>query len=180
MAADAAGAALGPGIVQVAYHVPDPAAAAIRCAERYGWGPFYLFEHIPLARSSYRGRALPFDHSSAYGQAGEVMVELITQHGDAPSAVRERYAADASGLHHTACFAPDLTTTLARQVAAGANVVQDAETADGVRFVMLEAPLLGHLLELYEPSPALLGFYAFIRRKARDWDGSRPLRRLDG
>jgi hypothetical protein len=177
VAEDAAAAAPAPGIVQVAYHVPDPAAAAARCAALYGWGPFYLFEHIALARSSYRGRALPFDHSSAYGQAGEVMVELITQHGDAPSAIRERYAADASGLHHTARFAPDLEAALARQRAAGASIVQDAETADGVRFVMLEAPLLGHLLELYEPSPALVGFYDFIRRKARGWDGSRPLRR---
>jgi hypothetical protein len=41
--------------VQVAYHVPDPAAAAERYAREHGWGPFYLMEHIPLERSLYRG-----------------------------------------------------------------------------------------------------------------------------
>ena len=37
---------------------------------------------------------------------------------------------------------------------------------------------LGHMLELYEPGEALTRFYAFVRRKAVDWDGSEPLRRL--
>ena len=41
--------------VQVAYHVPDPVAAAERCARDFGWGPFFLMEHIPLASSLYRG-----------------------------------------------------------------------------------------------------------------------------
>lgn len=165
-------------IVQIAYHVPDPVAAAESFAARYGWGPFYLYEHIPLARSSYRGRSLPFDHSSAYGQAGEVMVELIMQHDDTPSAVRERYAAGASGLHHVAQFVPDLELAIRAEVDAGGAVVQDAETGDGTRFVMLDIPHLGHLVELYEPQESLARFYAFIRDKSQGWDGARPLRRL--
>jgi hypothetical protein len=74
---------------QIAYHVPDPVTAAADCARRYGWGPFYLLEHIPLASCEYRGRPARFDHSSAYGQAGDLMVELISQHDDEPSVVRE-------------------------------------------------------------------------------------------
>ena len=37
---------------------------------------------------------------------------------------------------------------------------------------------LGHMLELYEPGPDLLRFYAYVRKAAAGWDGSRPLRRL--
>ena len=70
--------------VQIAYHVPDPEAAAERYAREHGWGPFFLMEHIALERSLHRGTPAKFDHSSAYGQAGELMIELITQHDDTP------------------------------------------------------------------------------------------------
>jgi hypothetical protein len=78
--------------VQIAYHVPDPAEAAHELAARRGWGPFFLIEHIPLARCLYRGAPAALDHSSAYGQAGDVMIELITQHNAGPSALRDLFA----------------------------------------------------------------------------------------
>ncbi|MGI9245113.1 MAG: VOC family protein [Steroidobacteraceae bacterium] len=172
-------AALRP--VQVAYHVPDPVAAAEQFARDFGWGPFYLMEHIPLARSAHRGRPAPFDHSSAYGQGGEVMIELITQHGDGPSALRDMYAAHETGIHHVACFVPDLQAALAEFRAAGAEIALDARTQTGVDFALVDTVArLGHMLELYEPGPDLLRFYAFVRGKSVGWDGSRPLRALRG
>lgn len=165
--------------VQIAYHVPDPAAAAERFAREHGWGPFYLMEHIPLARSLYRGAPMPFDHSSAYGQAGDLMIELITQHNEAPSALRDMYATHEIGIHHVACFVPDLRVALDAFRQRGVVVALDATTTTGVDFAMLDVVAeQGHMLELYEPGPDLLKFYAFVRRAAQDWDGSRPLRRL--
>jgi hypothetical protein len=165
--------------VQIAYHVPDPVAAAERLAHEHGWGPFYLMEHIPLSRSLYRDAQTQFDHSSAYGQAGDLMIELITQHNDAPSALRDMYAPTQSGIHHVACFVPDLAQALAGFRQRGVAVALDARTATGVEFAMLDVVAeRGHMLELYEPSPDLLRFYAFVRRAAQDWDGSRPLRPL--
>ncbi len=164
--------------VQIAYHVPDPVHAAAECARRYGWGPFYLLEHVPLSACLYRGCETPFDHSSAYGQAGDLMVELITQHDDAPSVIREAYASDASGLHHVAHFVPDLSAALTHVISEGGSVVMDATTADGVRFAMVQMPLLGHYIELYEPSPNLKRFYGYIQKKSIDWDGAEPLRRF--
>jgi hypothetical protein len=35
------------------------------------------------------------------------MIELISQHGDAPSALRDMYAANEFGIHHVATFVPD-------------------------------------------------------------------------
>jgi len=165
--------------VQIAYHVPDPAVAAETFARDFGWGPFFLMEHIPLERSLYRDRPQTFDHSSAYGQAGPVMVELITQHDNAASALRDMYAAHESGLHHVACFVPSLTAALAGYRERGVAIALDARTQTGVDFAMVDlTATLGHMLELYEPGPDLLRFYAYVRKCADNWDGSRPLRHL--
>lgn len=165
--------------VQVAYHVPDPVAAAEHYAREYGWGPFFLMEHIPLEHARYRGQPAEFDHSSAYGQAGELMVELITQHGDHPSALRDLYAPHESGLHHVAYFVPDLAAALRAFRERGQALALEARTVTGVDFAMVDAVAeFGHMLELYEASASLTKFYAYVRRKADGWDGRDPLRRL--
>lgn len=167
------------GAAQIAYHVADPAQAAVECARRFGWGPFYFLEHISLASCSYRGLPSQFDHSSAYGQAGDLMVELITQHDDAPSVIREAYARHETGIHHVAHFVPDLPNAIQHFSTQGGSIVMDATTVEGVRFVMMDVPLLGHYLELYEPTPALTRFYGYIKKKSIDWNGVDPLRRLN-
>jgi catechol 2,3-dioxygenase-like lactoylglutathione lyase family enzyme len=165
--------------VQIAYHVPDPAAAAREYAHRHGWGPFFLMEHIRLTRAVYRGRPIDFDHTSAYGQAGDVMVELIAQPGAAPSPLRDLFGPEESGLHHVACFVDDVDAEVARLEAVGYPVALSATTATGVDFVMVDASAdLGHMIELYEPGEALARFYAFVRRAAAHWDGSEPVRPL--
>lgn len=165
--------------VQIAYHVPDPVAAAERCAREFGWGPFFVMEHIPLTRSLYRGTPAEFDHTSAYGQAGEMMVELITQHNDGPSALRDLYAPHETGVHHAACFVEDLAATVQAYAQEGIVVALDAHTKTGVHFVMLDTSAsLGHMLELYEPNEDLRRFYAHVRKCAEGWDGERPVRRL--
>ncbi len=164
--------------VQIAYHVGDPAAAARELSAQYGWGPFFLLEHIPLAHCSYRGAPASFDHSSAYGQAGDVMVELITQHGDAPSALRDLFASHERGVHHVACFVDDLALALAEQRARGLEIALEAATANGTHFAMVDTSReLGHMLELYEREK-LAPFYAMVRAASRDWNGSDPVRRL--
>lgn len=165
--------------VQFAYHVPDPAAAAERYARDFGWGPFFVMEHIPLARSLHRGREAAFDHTSAYGQAGDVMVELITQHNDGPSALRDMYAPMESGLHHVAYFVPNLADALAAFRARGHEVALDAATATGTEFAMVDLVRdLGHMIELYERRDDLAKFYAYVKRKSEGWDGSNPVRKL--
>ena len=165
--------------VQIAYHVPDPAAAAERYAREFGWGPFFLLEHIALADVLYRGQPAEFDHSSAYGQAGDVMIELITQHNPGPSVLRDLYAPDESGLHHVAYFVPDLAAALDSFRARGNSVALEARTATGTEFAMVDVVReLGHMIELYEQEEDLAKFYAFVRRKSEQWDGGNPVRRL--
>ncbi len=90
--------------VQIAYAVPDAAAAAAEWAATYGAGPFFVRPHITVTNVRYRGRPAEFDHTSAYGQWGGIMVELVQDHGAGPSAVRDMYAPEESGLHHLAFF----------------------------------------------------------------------------
>lgn len=165
--------------VQIAFHAPDIAAASARWTTASGAGPFYLLEHVALARCVYRGRASQFDHSSAYGQYGDVMIELIHQHNDQPSPVRDMYGAKEEGPHHAAVFAADLDAAAGACAARGFAIALDATTATGVRFLMADARAeCGVMLELYERTEALARFYAFIRRKSEGWDGVDPLRRL--
>ena len=164
--------------VQIAYHVPDPAEAAREAAARRGWGPFFLIEHIALTHCLYRGAPAAFDHSSAYGQAGDVMVELITQHNDGPSALRDLFAPHERGVHHVACFVDELASALTAQRALGYEIALEAATANGTAFAMVDTSReLGHMLELYERAK-LAPFYALVREAARAWDGSDPLRVL--
>jgi Glyoxalase/Bleomycin resistance protein/Dioxygenase superfamily len=165
--------------VQLAYHVPDAAAAAAEFARLHGWGPFFLMEHIPLADCVYRGAAAHFDHTSAYGQAGEVMVEFIQSHGETPNVLNEAFASGATGLHHVAMFETDLGVALSAWEQRGFAVAMRATTTTGVEFAMVDTrTLLGHYLELYPPVRGLQKFYAHVKRAAIDWDGSDPVRRL--
>jgi hypothetical protein len=166
--------------VQIAYHVPDPERAALDFSRRFGWGPFFYFEHIALSRCRYRGQPAAFDHSSAYGQAGELMVELITQHDDAPSVLRDLYARDAVGIHHVAHFVQSLPDAMDDARRADVDIALDACTSTGTAFVMLDLTRqLGHMIEIYEGCGDLMKFYRYVRRAADGWDGTAPLRRLN-
>lgn len=158
---------------QVAYAVDDLERAAARFAERTGAGPFFVVEHIALA-DVRRLDGLPhFDHSSAYGQWGEVMVELVHEHTPPITAP--------PGLHHVACLVADLPAAVAACTAAGWGEVLRARTTGGLEFSFCDARHeLGHLVELYEPSARLLEFYAMVAAAATEWDGARPVRRLSG
>ncbi len=165
--------------IQIAYHVDDPEREARRCAAEFGWGPFFLLEHIPLSRCYYRGKPATFDHTSAYGQAGDLMIELISQSDDSPSALRDLFRADQRGVHHVAHFVENLKDALASYRNRGVAIALEAETTNGVSFAMVDTTrTLGHMLELYEPVLALTRFYSFVRRASEGWDGSAPVRRL--
>lgn len=165
-------------IRQVAYFVPDIDAAARAHSVAFGSGPFFVLRHVPLKWSEHRGARVTHDHSSAYGQWGAVMVEFVQQHGRDPSAMHDMYPAGSgrSGFHHTAHFVPDLDAAIAEF---GHPLAQLSETATGTRYAFVDATgTLGHMLELYEPTESLTGFYAMVAGAAQGWDGRDPVRAL--
>ena len=164
--------------VQIAYAVHDLDDAAPRWAATTGAGPFFVAEHIPLRSARHRGRPASFDHSSAYGQWGDVMLELVRDHTTGPSPVRD-VVGDGEGLHHLAFLVDDLAAEVERLAAAGWPEALWAETSVGAAFAFCDATAdLGHMVELYEPTPMLVGFYDLVAEAARGWDGRHPVRRL--
>lgn len=164
------------GVVQVAYLVSDVRSAALRHSEAFGSGPFFVADHIPLQSVSHRGGPAVFDHSSAYGQWGPVMVEFVALHAARPASLASAAGVGDTGIHHVARFVADLDTEASRLVAAGYGQVLLARTASGLRFAFHDGGRLGHLLEIYEPAPGLTAFYDRVASAADGWDGSAPLR----
>lgn len=158
------------GPVQIAYAVDDVVAAAESCVAR-GAGPFFIRSHIEVTNSRVRGVNAPFDHSSAYGWWGDLMVELLCEHHDATERI-----GPSVGVHHMAFFVDDVGAAQHLLGEQGWQEVLYAE-AGQTAFAMHDATAqLGHLVEIYQPNDRLTGFYEMVRDSARDWDGSTPLR----
>ena len=148
-------------IRQLAYKVNDLEAAAAAHHRAFGSGPFFMARHVALASSQHRGVERPFDHSSAYGQWGSVMVELVVQHNPDDSALHEMFpwGSGKQGLHHAALFVDDLEAEIARFEADGAPLAQLSVTEGGTAFAFVDTlPTRGHMLELYAPTPLQTGF----------------------
>ncbi|MCP4833915.1 MAG: hypothetical protein GY895_04055 [Phycisphaera sp.] len=159
--------------VQVAYSTDDVHAAALRWAAR-GIGPFFVIEHIALTNVEIDAKPSTFDHSSAYGQWGSVMVELVQQHDPGPDPV-----VGTSGIHHIASFVDDFDAASAELSADGFPRRLVATTSGGQAFAFHDArATMGHLLEIYERTDRLAAFYAMVRDASVNWTGDDPVRIL--
>jgi len=157
--------------VQIAYAVVDVREAASSFCVSTGAGPFFVIDHIALARACVHGIDAPFDHSSAYGQWGPLMVELVREHTSP--------IVEPGRVHHLAFMVQSLEAAATWCVERGWSEVLLAETTGGQQFAFHDArDQLGHLVELYEPSPGLIAFYAMVADAAEGWDGIDPLRTL--
>jgi hypothetical protein len=158
--------------IQNAYYVPDIDAAIASWHRLWGLGPFFVRRHIQLPEVRYRGEPSRLDITAAYVQAGPIMVELVTQHDDTPSAFREMYASHESGLHHVAVLPDDYDALLAHYQRCGFDVVTELRTASGRGAAYVDTRrALGHMVEVYWPSPGLTKLYADVAAAAQGWDG---------
>lgn len=96
------------------------------------------------------------------------MIELFCQHDDAPSAVRERFAENETGLHHVACFVDDYIAALEQAAAAGLTVAMTARAGTTDFAFVDDVAARGHYWELYEGTDALQGFYDHVRSLHED------------
>lgn len=168
-------------VVQIAYHVTDIRRAARDMAAKFGAGPFFVNENITLSWAEHRGEPADFVHSSAYGQWGEVMVEMLHQEDDSTNTpYRDMYAPDEEGLHHTAIMVADMDQAIEHFEGQGLPLV----TRCGIRtrdteFAFIDArAALGHMIEIYPVSDGLLGFYKMVRDASVGWTGEDPVRMI--
>ncbi len=159
-------------IIQDAYYVRDLDAAINGWHAMWGIGPFLVRRHIALPEVRYRGQPSELDISAAYVQAGPIMVELVTQHCESPSAFREMYTREQQGFHHVAVLPDDYERVLNDYARAGYPVVTELRTASGRGAAYVDArALLGHFVEIYRPSDGLTALYRDVAAAAANWDG---------
>jgi len=163
---------------QLAYFCADIRAAALAHHRRFGSGPYFVADNIPLATSVHRGVERLFDHSSAYGQWGDVMIEFVQQNNSGPSAMHDLYPEGSGrwGLHHAALWVEDVDRAARRMAKEGFPPAQRSVMNDGFVFVFVDtSATYGHMLELYAPTGTLVDFYGAVADAARGWQGGEVL-----
>lgn len=158
--------------VQLAYHVKDVDEALERYNRMFGLGPFVMRRHVSLDGATYRGKPSNLDISAAHAQMGAIQIELIQQHGDEPSMLRDMYASDEEGIHHAAIFPHNFEAMIAHFAQKGLEESTRLVTAEGRGAAFIDArEMLGHMLEVYIVNQSLLDFYSLVAKLASDWDG---------
>ena len=164
-----------PVIHHVGYVVDDLRAGVERFARDVGAGPFYAMEHIAFDEVSFEGGEAVYDHSSAFGAWGPILVELTQVHEARPAGLADALSQPGDGIGHVAWLADDLPAEVARLEAAGLHLFHTGRTGP-VSAAWLTGPPFGHPVEVLQRGPEVLGFYAMLRDAAEGWDGSDPLR----
>ena len=160
-------------ISQIAYHVSDIRTAGKKMFLQFGAGPFIISENIKLADGNHRGEKTQFIHSSAYGQWGNVMLELVKQEDKSMNTpFREMYGPEEEGFHHAALIVDNFDKAVVHFDSCGMPLLTRCTTAQGnVEFGFIDArKTSGHMLEIYERSPTLLKFYQLVKNRAEEWD----------
>lgn len=165
---------------QIAYAVDDVVLAAERHHKLFGSGPFFMAEHVLACNFVHRGIPGTFDHTTLFGQWGDVMIEFVTQHNDGPSYIHDMYPYRSGtwGLHHVALIVSDFQATLAAFNAQGfetASRFHIPANEEGFDVAFLDTRSVnGHMVEIYQDIPPILGAYEMCR-KAAGYFAGRPL-----
>ena len=164
-------------IIQNAYYVADLDLAITRFHDLWDLGPFFIRRHIGLENVLYRGEPAALDISAAYTQAGDIMIELVTQHNDAPSIFRDRFAAHESGFHHVALDFGDHDSQVESFTKRGFHSITSFKTSEGRGATYLDTfELLGHATEIYIVNDSLKQLYTEVRLASQTWDGRELIR----
>lgn len=166
-------------ICQIAWVVDDLDAAVRHWQEAAGIGPFFVGEHVGgiFTEATYRGSPVEVDMSCAIAQSGPVQIELIKQHGGAPSPYRDVFAEGESGLHHICSFVDDVGAECRNYEALGFEVVLTGVVAGQTPVAYVDTrPTTGCMTELMGRSGLVVDMFAAAAAAAVGWDGTDPVR----
>jgi Glyoxalase/Bleomycin resistance protein/Dioxygenase superfamily len=166
-----------PTFDQIGFVIDDLDEALAYWIDVIGVAPFFVYRDFRLAECMYRGEPIELTISVGYGQAGDVQVELVEQHGDTPSA----YLGRVSGQpHHVAFWTPDYDRHVEAYRARGLVGVMwgSASGRSDERFTYLAANGPGPTIEVTEVHPAKREMYRAIAEAAHTYDGTEPVREV--
>jgi methylmalonyl-CoA/ethylmalonyl-CoA epimerase len=169
-------AALG-APMQLAFVPADIKAALDWWTGHMGAGPFFHLPHVALEDVRFRGTPTAPDFSLWLGYWGDLQVELIVQHDDAPSI----YAPGFPGVgvdgrvHHVCLLVDDVAAALA--AVGPAEMLQEGVVPGGGAVAYVQPPV-GPMLELLKPAPGTRELFAMMREAHARWDGRDAVRSL--
>ncbi|WP_321390379.1 VOC family protein [Emcibacter sp.] len=164
-------------VMQIAYVVEDIEKAARHWALTLGVGPFYLLDHIPFKEIFYRDEPSPIDISVAIAYSGEIQIELIQQHNDAPSIYTEFKQKFGYGQQHLGVTTERFQDALDHFAERGIKPRQQGKTLPGMNFAYLETDFHpGGMLELIEADESIMAAFDMIQKSSKNWDGDTVLK----
>jgi len=164
---------------QIAYVVPDVRVAAREHAAIFGTGPFFVVDNIPLKFCKYRGKSCEWNHSAAFAQWGDVMIEFMQENGSGDSVLNDVVPTGSgrSAIHHMAYFVNDPEKVVHELGNHGCPIAAHLELTNGIEVFMVDAiSQYGHMIELYAPNPMSNEFFEMVRREAECFDGKDLIR----
>jgi len=172
-------------LLQVGLIVRDVDQALAYWTQVLDVGPFYVIREARIGNFFYRGR--PSEDiviTMAFAQSGEMQIELIQQHNDAPSGYREFLSAGREGAQHLSSWFEDpaaydeaRTALLGR----GMQVVHETVSNDGSpRFAYFDSGVpFAPMIELSEAMlPGARIVQDTVIAASRGWDGTDPIREM--
>lgn len=165
-------------IRQIGYVVPDLEAALAHWLGKTAAGPFVLMPDQRFAGWSFHGEPQDLVLDIAFGQIGDMMLELIQPRGPWPNVYGERPPQDAPFVHHFGFLVDDMDRASA---AIDAPLITSAQIDDSAELRYFDVrSRFGVHFELITDTPSVRAFFDLSEGLTRDWDGKTvPVRRFE-
>lgn len=165
-------------IIQITFVVHDIRQSVEGFSKAMGVGPFFHFEHVPLANPNYRGQPIAPDFSVAIGFSGGMQIELVQQHCKTPSIYKEFLDVHGEGFHHVWRHVEDFDKAIGEYEALGCELAWRVDSVGLGRCVYFDTHhKFGRYIELMEFSPTLRALWDKMEEISDDWDGGGALLR---
>ncbi|MBR1235898.1 VOC family protein [Bradyrhizobium sp. AUGA SZCCT0182] len=167
----------GEELIQIAFSVPDLAAAMDWWTDAIGIGPWFVLDRIGRDRSTYRGRPGDAEFTIAVALSGTLMIELIQALDDKPSVYKEARERRGHGFHHVGKFRPDVKQLAEAYEAEGQSIVFQAPAPGGGDVFFIDRGEGGPgFIELIDDNESTRKLSDAMRRASVGWKGERPIR----
>ena len=164
-----------PVLRQLGFVTPDIAAAADDWVRRTGAGPFFLLPGMTFSDWSYNGNPQEMTLDIAFGQSGDVMIELITPRGSWPNVYGPAMPTALCVPHHHGFLVGDVDGWAQHL---NAPLVTRASLSPQTELRYFDCrDTLGQFVELITDTAESRAFFDHALAAAQEWDGiSDPVR----